>query len=128
LAFGALFSWAGTLYLAVGTSLILAVLYSLIWGLVALFAVSYALHWIVRQQERGNASIWTALGAPGSVYLTIPQGGAGKVRVMVSGAISFVNARSRDGNCVTAGTKVRVVGVLNDNMLEVEPIENHAEG
>jgi membrane protein implicated in regulation of membrane protease activity len=126
--FGTLFSWAGTLYLAGGTSPVWAVLYSLIWGFVAMFAVTYTLQWIVRQQERGNASIWTALGEEGWVYITIPEGGPGKVRVKVSGAISFVNARSRQGTCLSAGTKVRVVGVLNENTLEVEAIEDHGEG
>jgi len=128
LGFGTLFSWAGTLYLASGTPPIWAVIYSLVWGFIAMFAVAYTLQWIVRQQERGNASIWTALGEEGSVYITIPEDGAGKVRVKVSGAISFVSARSHQGNKLSAGTKIRVVGVLNENTLEVEAIEDRTEG
>jgi membrane protein implicated in regulation of membrane protease activity len=120
IAFGTLFSWAGSLYLATGTSAILAILYSVVWGLAAMFAVSYLLYWLLRQQELGNATVWSAIGEEGTVYMDIPEGGLGKIRVLVSGAISFVNARSRDGNPLESGTKVRVVGVLNDTTLEVE--------
>ena len=128
IAFGTLFSWAGTLYLASGTSAILAILYSAAWGLIAMFAVAFMLYWLLRQQEWGNASVWTAIGEEGSVYMDIPDHGTGKIRVLVSGAISFVNARSRDGNRLAAGTKVRVVGVVNDNTVEVEGIRNIEEG
>ena len=38
IAFGTLFSWAGTLYLASGTPAILAIVYSAVWGLIAMFA------------------------------------------------------------------------------------------
>lgn len=124
IAFGMLFSWAGTLYLAGGTSPILAILYSAAWGLAAMFLVSFVLFWLLRQQERGNASVWTAIGEEGTVYMNIPHEGTGKIRVMVSGAISFVNARSRDGSPLLAGTKVRVVGVVDDATLEVEGISN----
>jgi len=128
IAFGMLFSWAGALYLATGVSAILAILYSAIWGLIAMFAVSFLLYWLLRQQELGNASVWSAIGEEGTVYMNIPEGGTGKIRVVVSGAISFVNARSRDGNPLTSGAKVRVVGVVADNMVEVEGIRNLEEG
>jgi len=127
IAFGTLFSWAGTLYLASGTSAILAILYSIAWGAAAMFVVSYVLYWLLRQQELGTASIWTAIGEEATVYMNIPQDGVGKIRVMVSGAISFVNARSRDGSPVLAGTKVRVVRVVDDAILEVEAIVNPEE-
>lgn len=128
IAFGTLFSWAGTLYLASGTPAVLAILYSAVWGLIAMFAVAFMLYWLLRQQEWGNASVWTAIGEQGSVYMDIPDHGTGKIRVLVSGAISFVNARSLDGNRLDAGTKVRVVGVVNDNTVEVEGIRNIEEG
>lgn len=128
IAFGTLFTWAGTLYLASGTSAILAILYSGMWGLAAMFAVSYLLYWLLRQQEWGNASVWSAIGEEGTVYMNIPEEGSGKIRVLVSGAISFVNARSREGHALAAGTKVRVVGVVNDTTVEVEEVSNRGEG
>ncbi len=120
MAFGMLFSWAGTLYLAGGTSPIFAIAFSFLWGLAAMFAVSYVLYWLLRMQERGNVSISTAIGEDGTVYMDIPPGGTGKVRVRVGGCVSFVNARSRDGEALPAGTKVKVVGVIDERTVEVK--------
>ena len=122
LAFGTLFSWAGTLYLMSGAGIVLAIIYSFAWGVAAMFIVSYLVFKLVQLQETGTATVWSAIGEEGVVYLNLPAGGLGKVRVMVSGVISYVNARSRGGESLTAGTKVRVVGVIDDNTLEVEPI------
>jgi membrane protein implicated in regulation of membrane protease activity len=122
LAFGTLFSWAGTLYLMSGVGVILAMIYSFVWGVAAMFIVSFLVFKLVQLQETGTASIWTAIGEEGVVYLNLPPDGVGKVRVMVSGAISYVNARCRGGESLTAGTKVRVVGIVDNNTVEVEPI------
>jgi membrane protein implicated in regulation of membrane protease activity len=122
LAFGTLFSWAGTLYLMSGAGVVLAMIYSIAWGIAAMFIVSYLVFKLVQLQETGTATVWSAIGEEGVVYLNFPAGGSGKVRVMVSGVISYVNARSRGGESLTAGTKVRVVGVIDDNTIEVEPI------
>jgi len=122
LAFGTLFSWAGTLYLMSGAGVFLALIYSFAWGIAAMFIVSYLVFKLVQLQETGTATVWSAIGEEGVVYLNLPAGGLGKVRVMVSGVISYVNARSRGGESLTAGTKVRVVGVIDNNTIEVEPI------
>ena len=122
LAFGTLFSWAGTLYLMSGAGVVLAMIYSFAWGVAAMFIVSYLVFKLVQLQETGTATVWSAIGEDGVVYLNLPAGGLGKVRVMVSGVISYVNARSRGGESLSAGTKVRVVGVIDDNTIEVEPI------
>lgn len=122
LAFATLFAWAGTLYLMSGTWAPLALLYSFIWGLVAMVGVSYMIYRLVQLQENGTAKVWTAIGQEGTVYINIPEDGPGKVRVMVSGVMSCVNARSTDGKPLTAGTKVRVTGALDSNTIEVEAV------
>jgi membrane protein implicated in regulation of membrane protease activity len=123
LAFATLFSWAGTLYLMSGVSLIAALIYSVIWGAVAMVIVAYVVYKLVQLQETGNITVWSAIGEEAVVYMNIPEGGVGKIRVMVSGVMSYVNARSKGGNAIPAGTKVRVSAVLDNNMLEVEPTE-----
>lgn len=120
LAFATLFSWAGTLYLMSGASLFAALAYSFIWGVLAMVFVSYVVFKLVQLQETGNATVWSAIGEEGIVYMNIPQDGTGKIRVMVSGVVSYVNARSKEGNTLHAGTKVRVSAVLDNNTLEVE--------
>ncbi len=127
IAFATLFTWAGTLYLMSGTSMVLAVIYSLVWGAVAMFAVSYLVYTLVRLQETGNVSLWSSIGEEGSVYMNIPVGGVGKVRVLVGGVLSYVNARSPEEDLLVAGTKIRVTRVLDDNTVEVLPLENQKE-
>lgn len=123
IAFATLFTWAGTLYLTSGTATVLALAYSFAWGLAAMFAVSYLVYKLVRLQEIGNSSIWTAVGEEGSVYMNVPEGGLGKIRVKVSGTVSFVDARTTDSRPLEAGTKVRVVGVIDKRTVEIVPIE-----
>lgn len=124
IAFVTLFSWAGTLYLMTGTSVILAVLYSLVWGLVAMFAVSYLVYKLVQLQETGNVSLWSCIGEEGLVYMNVPAGGVGKIRVMVGEVLSYVNARTPGEDSLVEGTKVRVSRVIDDNTVEVVPVEN----
>ncbi len=124
LAFGMLFSWSGALYLMGGTYVVLALLYSFAWGLVAMLSVSYLIYKLVQLQETGTMSIWTALGEEGTVYINVPPEGEGRVRVMVSGAVSYVKARSTSDKTLEAGARVRVCRIIDDNTVEVEPMEN----
>ncbi len=127
MAFGTLFTWAATLYLASGTSLILAIFYSALWGLAGLFGVSFLLYWLLRMQEIGNVPLWKAVGEEGTVYMDIPEGGTGKVRILCGRAICFVNARSRSGGALLAGTAIRALGTLDERTLEVDPLEKREE-
>jgi hypothetical protein len=127
IAFGTLFTWAGTLYLATGTSLILAIIYSVLWGLAGLFGVSFLLYWLLGMQEVGNVPLWKAIGEEGIVYMDIPEGGTGKVRILCGGTICFVNARSRSNKPLLAGTPVKAVGTLDSRTLEVEFLEKREE-
>ncbi|MCA1960817.1 MAG: hypothetical protein LDL33_08470 [Desulfomonile sp.] len=103
-AFGTLFSWAGTLYLSSGTAVLPAIVYSVLWGLAAMVGVSAIFYFFLRMQETGDSTVWTAVGQEGTVYMDIPEHGTGKVRVMVKGVIKFVNARTTYGQPLSAGT------------------------
>jgi hypothetical protein len=127
MAFGTLFSWAGTLYLAGGTYAILAIVYSFLWGLVGMFAVSVLLYYLLRMQETGNVDLWKAIGETGTVYMDIPAEGAGKVRVMVGKTLCFINAQSKSGMPLFAGTAVKVVGLLDPRTIEVQPLDRLEE-
>ncbi len=124
IAFGTLFFWAGTLYLMGGTNPALAIGFSAIWGLVGMFVVSYLMYKLVNLEEIGNVDLATALFEEGTVYIGVPPDGVGQVRVKVGGMISYVKARSKTGEPVSRGTRVRVVGIHDKNVVEVEPIED----
>jgi membrane protein implicated in regulation of membrane protease activity len=89
-----------------------------------MFVVSYLMYKLVNLEEVGNVDLTTALFEEGTVYIGVPSDGVGQVRLMVSGTISYVKARSKTGEPVARGTKVRVVGVYGKNVVEIEPIEN----
>ena len=127
MAFGTLFTWAATLYLASGVSLILAIFYSVLWGLAGLFGVSFLLNWLLRMQEIGNVPLWKAIGEEGTVYMDIPEGGTGKVRILWGSTVCFVNARSKSNKPLLAGTPVKAVGTLDARTLEVEFLEKREE-
>lgn len=124
IAFGTLFFWAGTLYLMSGTNPALAIGFSVIWGLLGMFVVSYLMYKLVSLEETGNVDLSTALFEEGVVYIGVPPDGVGQVRVKVSGTISYIKARSKTGEPMIRGTKVRVVGIFDRNVVEIEPIEN----
>jgi membrane protein implicated in regulation of membrane protease activity len=123
IAFGTLFCWAGALYVASGMNVFLALLYSFFWGLAGLFSVSYLLFKLLQFQEAGNVSLWSTLGEEAVVYLNIPSDGIGEVRVLASGGVSYVKAASKTSEPLEAGARVRVVGISENNTLEVEPID-----
>ncbi len=123
IAFGTLFSWASAIFLASGYNIILALLIGLVWGAIGMFLVSFALYKLVQMQEVGTRSPINAIGEEGIVYINIPADGSGQVRVTFDGAVSFVKAASKTGARITAGSKVRVVGLADESTLEVEEID-----
>lgn len=128
LAFCTLFFWAGSLYLNMGKGMAVALLYSLGWGLGGWVVVTLLVNWMRRLAETGNPKLSTCVGLRGVVYMDIPAGGAGQVRVMVSGAMSMVGARSADGSELKAGTRVRVTRLLDSASVEVEPTGSEDKG
>jgi membrane protein implicated in regulation of membrane protease activity len=124
LAFGTLFSWAGALYLQQEGEPIWAVVRAALWGLAGLLVVALFFWFLPRLTEEGTATLETAVGRNGQVYLDIPEDGVGQVRVLVGNTIKFVKARSRSGERLPAGTEVRVVAMTDSVTLEVVRAES----
>jgi len=126
LAFFTLFSWAGALYLNIGKSTGQSIILAAAWGAAGWVLVAVLLHWLRKLAETGNRRLSTALGQTGTVYVDIPAGGQGEVRVAVSGVMSVVKARAAGGQAVKAGSAVTVTRLLDINCLEVRPGANDA--
>jgi hypothetical protein len=127
LAFFTLFSWAGALYLQ-SQPLHIALVYGIAWGLGAWLIVTLIINWLRKLAESGNPVLSTCVGTHGTVYMDIPAGGAGKVRVKVSGAVSMVSARAAGGEALEAGTPIRVLRTLDHSSVEVQPVGSRQEG
>jgi len=83
--------------------------------------VSALVNWLRRMAETGTIRIETCTGTVGTVYLDIPAAGDGEIRVLCSGVMTHLRARSRGGVALKAGTKVRVLAVTGPNSVDVEP-------
>lgn len=73
-------------------------------------------------QHSGTMNMRNAINEEGTVYLTIPKDEGGKVRVNVQGRLKVVEAVAEDKEMIPTDARVRVVGVVNENVLVVKKI------
>lgn len=119
---GLMFGWAGSLYLYSGVPLEPALLYAISWAVAGALIIAVLLYFMRRLQETGTPRLATCLGKPATVYMDIPKDGAGRIRTVVSGALSFVAARGAGGKAIRAGTPVRVRRLLDTHTVEVDTV------
>ena len=120
IAFFTLFTWAGALYMSKGVPPTQSLVYGILWGVGAMLLVSLLLYGMRRMTETGNIIISTAVGNTGIVYLDIPAGADGEIRVLCSGVLTHLKARSSDGAAIKAGNTVNVTKVIGANSVEVQ--------
>jgi hypothetical protein len=75
-------------------------------------------------QRSGTIQIKNAIGQQGTVYLTIPATGSGQVEVVVQGSLKIFDAVSEGENTIPTHSKVKVVGVADNNTLTVTKLDN----
>lgn len=75
-------------------------------------------------QREGTINIKNAIGQQGSVYLNIPATGSGQVQVVVQGSLKVFDAVSEGKNKIPTGSKIKVVGVVDNKTLIVSILEN----
>lgn len=114
IAFLTVGGWVGVLTVGAGWPAPLCVLTSAVFGFVALYGIAKLMQAMMRLQESGNYEYRHGLGKQGSVYLTIPVGGTGKISLMLGGALGEFAARSADGRAIKTGASVRVVDLVGD--------------
>ena len=73
-------------------------------------------------QADGTIQLDNAVGQEGSVYLTIPEGGSGQVRVTVQGALKIFDAVSESGGEIPTGENIKVTKVISGSTLVVRKI------
>ena len=124
ITFFTLFAWGTALYLTPPGELPAwqAIGLGLIWGVVGMVVVALIFYGMRRLTETGNAHIRSCVGTRGTVYLNIPSGGRGEVRVTLGGRLTHVRARCVDDSPLKAGTPVKVVRALDLSTVEVGPI------
>lgn len=121
IAFFTFFGWTGVLVLNSGADVWSALGFSSLAGLAAMFIVAYLVYLFSRLSQEGNIDMRRALYQTGEVYLSIPanKNGTGKIHIQIEGAFREVEAVT-NGDALPTGSKVKVVEVIDDNLLLVE--------
>jgi hypothetical protein len=101
--------WAVPVGIAMGAAMV--------WVLGLLLKAAYDL------QSSGNIRLADAVGVDGTVYVTVPAEGSGKgqVQLVLSNRQRIYNAVT-DGPAITTRSRVRVVGVNDDNTVTVQAV------
>jgi membrane protein implicated in regulation of membrane protease activity len=90
-------------------------------GSATLWLIAKAMTMMVHLQSSGTIDLKKAIGEEGTVYLTIPEAGVGKVQVSVQGRLMEFDAEATDKKPIKTGERIRVV-FLKGNDLIVEKI------
>ena len=126
ITFFTLFTWGSALYLDRGDDLSKAMGVSAIWGLAGMLSVAL-IFWVMRKMtQSGTGELRTCVGTDGVVYIDIPEGGFGEIRVTVSNIVTHVKARALDGVSIAANTPVRVVRCMGKTTVAVDPINKQS--
>ena len=89
-------------------------------GLLTLVGMAKFMAYLKSFQSSGTVKFANAVGQEGSVYLTIPSDGTGKVQVSVQERLLTCDAVSIESDAVKTGERVRVVRITGGNVLVVE--------
>jgi membrane protein implicated in regulation of membrane protease activity len=102
-------------------------IWTILGGIGAGFITMLIVAWVVTSMQRlqsdGTLRMENAIGKEGKVYLTIPEGGTGKVSIAVQGSLQEFEAVSADKSAIPTGTAVRVTRLAGSRVLVVERIE-----
>lgn len=117
----AFFGIGAMLMESLGVPALLAVPVGLAAGLAAAAAVTRIMRLMLRMESDGTVDLAQALGAEGTVYLSIPGGrsGPGKVSLTVQGRLLELQAVSEQP--LANGAPVMVIGILGPETVEVVP-------
>ena len=117
--------WMGAILRDLGWSLLLVVPLALIVGFILMMFVWWFMKFLHSLSQKGNMDYVYAIGETGQVYLPIPPNRekAGKVEVMIQGRLRVVDAFTDDTVRIENRTKIRVLDIIDDNMLVVEAVE-----
>ncbi len=91
-------------------------------GVASAFLMAWIFSLFVKMQHSGTLNIQNAIGNQGTVYLTIPEGETGRVRVTVQGRLKVFDAVSEDKTTIPTDASIEVVEVVSGNILVVKKL------
>jgi hypothetical protein len=124
IAFVAGFGWTGAMARQSGWAMPTSVAAALAVGFGLMFMVFWLMRWLYSLRQSGSLDYRNAIGATGTVYVTIPAAGhgSGQIQVLVQGRLATVAAAGSGPQPIAAGRAVKVVQLLTGNTLLVEAL------
>jgi hypothetical protein len=118
------FGWIGGFSLGHGVTLWVALILGCMAGVAMMAVIVFMFRAILGIRSDGTARIEDAVGAVGTVYLTLPaaRGSGGQVIVNFRGRQETYGALQAGGTAIASGDKVKVVGLIDARTLLVEPL------
>lgn len=128
IAFFTFFGWTGVLVLNNGGSGLWAVGFGAIAGFLAMLLVGFMMYLFLRLQDDGSVfDPYEAIDEIGTVYMRIPpnQQGVGKIQIKLQGSVREIEAITRDSELIPTGAAIRVIDVIENHTMVVEPIDKY---
>ena len=124
------FGWSGALAIRQGYSTLVAVLIAFLVGIFFMAIVYTLMRTVYSLWASGTVDYKNAVGHVGDVYVSIPakETGSGQIQILVQGRMRVVSAFTKAGRDLVGGSKVRVVGLIDQNTLLVEPLGDSKPG
>jgi membrane protein implicated in regulation of membrane protease activity len=123
IAFFTFFGWTGVIVLNQHLSVWVAVTLATLAGMAAMFIVAFLMYKFSQLEQSGTLNLYHALDQEGEVYIPIPGAGKGhgKIQLKVDGRVRELEAIT-DGETLKTGDLIRVVEIMDDNLLKVEEV------
>ena len=121
------FGWTGVIMLNRGYSILAAIGAGAAVGAIFLLATAFLIHNLLRlQSSGGNVDYNNAIGSVGTVYTTIPakEAGSGQLELMLQGRLMMAEAYTKASWNLRPNSKAKVVGLIGQATLLVEPLTN----
>jgi hypothetical protein len=124
MAFFTLFGWTGIVCVDNGLSDTTATLIAFLAGIAMMALMAFLFLWISKLAEDGTLKIENAIGSIGEVYLSIgaKRERMGKISIDVQGARRELSALTNEEEDLKQGTVVKVLSVVNGEILLVEKL------
>lgn len=106
---------------SLGAATPLTIIAAVLLGAMGMFGVAVSMRAMLGLQRDATLDIRNALGKVGTVYVPVPGalGGVGKVTLAVQGRTVEYQAVTLEGSVLPTGAPVVVVGIRDDDTLEV---------
>lgn len=121
------FGWTGVIMLNRGYSILAAIGAGAAVGVFFLLATAFLIHNLLRlQSSGGNVDYNNAIGSVGTVYTTIPakESGSGQLELMIQGRLMMAEAYTKASWNLKPNSKAKVIGLIGQATLLVEPLTN----